>query len=136
MVRRPPRSTRTDTLFPYTTLFRSLHYRDWAGVVCYTGVASAPGHDTAVWLEQVLTHPSAHRSPAMVVQRLAEEGSKWLSRVTSAHRLHSFTMISYELGRPRVAVISSFERAGGEPLPKTLTHFVVSHARQIGRAHV
>src|SRR3546814_347968 len=28
MIRRPPRSTRTDTLFPYTTLFRS---RKWAG---------------------------------------------------------------------------------------------------------
>src|SRR3546814_7802348 len=30
MIRRPPRSTRTDTLFPYTTLFRSRvvgHYR-------------------------------------------------------------------------------------------------------------
>src|SRR3546814_12228723 len=26
MIRRPPRSTRTDTLFPYTTLFRS-HWR-------------------------------------------------------------------------------------------------------------
>src|SRR3546814_5965050 len=25
MIRRPPRSTRTDTLFPYTTLFRSRH---------------------------------------------------------------------------------------------------------------
>src|SRR3546814_9674935 len=29
MIRRPPRSTRTDTLFPYTTLFRSApYYRD------------------------------------------------------------------------------------------------------------
>src|SRR3546814_18986725 len=26
MIRRPPRSTRTDTLFPYTTLFRSLAF--------------------------------------------------------------------------------------------------------------
>src|SRR3546814_18268181 len=26
MIRRPPRSTRTDTLFPYTTLFRSWTY--------------------------------------------------------------------------------------------------------------
>src|SRR3546814_9963121 len=26
MIRRPPRSTRTDTLFPYTTLFRSLNF--------------------------------------------------------------------------------------------------------------
>src|SRR3546814_2327077 len=31
MIRRPPRSTRTDTLFPYTTLFRSN--------VCAAGVA-------------------------------------------------------------------------------------------------
>src|SRR3546814_2070666 len=33
MIRRPPRSTRTDTLFPYTTLFRSLenHFRALAG---------------------------------------------------------------------------------------------------------
>src|SRR3546814_16941765 len=28
MIRRPPRSTRTDTLFPYTTLFRSPFGRD------------------------------------------------------------------------------------------------------------
>src|SRR3546814_6661013 len=27
MIRRPPRSTRTDTLFPYTTLFRSIMYK-------------------------------------------------------------------------------------------------------------
>src|SRR3546814_13255818 len=34
MIRRPPRSTRTDTLFPYTTLFRSpavLRFRDAEG---------------------------------------------------------------------------------------------------------
>src|SRR3546814_6242004 len=33
MIRRPPRSTRTDTLFPYTTLFRSRkqyrYHPDW-----------------------------------------------------------------------------------------------------------
>src|SRR3546814_7390488 len=34
MIRRPPRSTRTDTLFPYTTLFRSrLHSRRETGEV-------------------------------------------------------------------------------------------------------
>src|SRR3546814_6898779 len=31
MIRRPPRSTRTDTLFPYTTLFRSLFAQPLAG---------------------------------------------------------------------------------------------------------
>src|SRR3546814_17482019 len=31
MIRRPPRSTRTDTLFPYTTLFRSRRCQDLPG---------------------------------------------------------------------------------------------------------
>src|SRR3546814_8485925 len=31
MIRRPPRSTRTDTLFPYTTLFRSGIYQNFDG---------------------------------------------------------------------------------------------------------
>src|SRR3546814_13847219 len=33
MIRRPPRSTRTDTLFPYTTLFRSQRGRDEIAVI-------------------------------------------------------------------------------------------------------
>src|SRR3546814_14705428 len=36
MIRRPPRSTRTDTLFPYTTLFRSL----LGGLAKFAGVRS------------------------------------------------------------------------------------------------
>src|SRR3546814_17762536 len=46
MIRRPPRSTRTDTLFPYTTLFRSKgialnHYR--IDHVAHLGPAVAAG---------------------------------------------------------------------------------------------
>src|SRR3546814_1374989 len=40
MIRRPPRSTRTDTLFPYTTLFRSLAAR--AGALGRVGLAVVP----------------------------------------------------------------------------------------------
>src|SRR3546814_2442626 len=32
MIRRPPRSTRTDTLFPYTTLFRSIDRAELARI--------------------------------------------------------------------------------------------------------
>src|SRR3546814_1541958 len=32
MIRRPPRSTLTDTLFPYTTLFRSVYVNSVSGV--------------------------------------------------------------------------------------------------------
>src|SRR3546814_9625326 len=37
MLRRPPRSTRTDTLFPYTTLFRSLLYATF-GILAFVSV--------------------------------------------------------------------------------------------------
>src|SRR3546814_1763446 len=33
MIRRPPRSTRTDTLFPYTTLFRSHHPKTSVSII-------------------------------------------------------------------------------------------------------
>src|SRR3546814_20741118 len=53
MIRRPPRSTRTDTLFPYTTLFRSERFREmqtftmklWtaaAGAAAATTMAAPP----------------------------------------------------------------------------------------------
>src|SRR3546814_2325652 len=41
MIRRPPRSTRTDTLFPYTTLFRSLLNYVIAIVLITVGLAVA-----------------------------------------------------------------------------------------------
>src|SRR3546814_11546482 len=34
MIRRPPRSTRTDTLFPYTTLFRSVRHSVGRSLPC------------------------------------------------------------------------------------------------------
>src|SRR3546814_8319151 len=36
MIRRPPRSTRTDTLFPYTTLFRSEVAMNHIRAQCYS----------------------------------------------------------------------------------------------------
>src|SRR3546814_6844313 len=48
MIRRPPRSTRTDTLFPYTTLFRSRPRR--------AGRAAAP--DPARWMRRARSRKS------------------------------------------------------------------------------
>src|SRR3546814_14224567 len=43
MIRRPPRSTRTDTLFPYTTLFRSSVIEEYLGTgAARAGVAHRP----------------------------------------------------------------------------------------------
>src|SRR3546814_7537326 len=59
MLRRPPRSTRTDTLVPYTTLFRSRY--DFTGPACHlvsTGPVDVPalkfeaGHQPVHYLKQ------------------------------------------------------------------------------------
>src|SRR3546814_12426939 len=42
MIRRPPRSTRTDTLFPYTTLFRSMIRRTPAVALVATSLFALP----------------------------------------------------------------------------------------------
>src|SRR3546814_777134 len=44
MIRRPPRSTRTDTLFPYTTLFRSILLADAVSYNEKTDTVSASGN--------------------------------------------------------------------------------------------
>src|SRR3546814_977257 len=41
MIRRPPRSTRTDTLFPYTTLFRSNVGTDYINVMLKPEIGSS-----------------------------------------------------------------------------------------------
>src|SRR3546814_6628815 len=51
MIRRPPRSTRTDTLFPYTTLFRSPSRRQKSEIAVFRGihVASATVDGRQAW---------------------------------------------------------------------------------------
>src|SRR3546814_11270083 len=46
MIRRPPRSTRTDTLFPYTTLFRS--NRQWKRLITEGGQVDRRRYETAI----------------------------------------------------------------------------------------
>src|SRR3546814_15970574 len=55
MIRRPPRSTRTDTLFPYTALFRSAAQGarfGHAGVVEADLAADLPGQQAAACVER------------------------------------------------------------------------------------
>src|SRR3546814_20396468 len=70
MIRRPPRSTRTDTLFPYTTLFRSYSPAGWqftsSGMswpwVCQSSMESATPMWRAMalmWIGQLVEPPIA-----------------------------------------------------------------------------
>src|SRR3546814_4200493 len=53
MIRRPPRSTRTDTLFPYTTLFRSVP-------------SDIPGGEDEIMLS-IVREPGATLQPAEIL---------------------------------------------------------------------
>src|SRR3546814_12418858 len=85
MIRRPPRSTRTDTLFPYTTLFRSAPVRrlvEW--------VADYYLAPHAAVLQMVLASASAldggrtsieYRVTGMVPERLTPQRAQALERL-------------------------------------------------------
>src|SRR5256885_9931438 len=58
MIRRPPRST----LFPYTTLFRSILEAGEVGPVCYITSVYCEGGDLQKWLQKNGPAPSRTRS--------------------------------------------------------------------------
>src|SRR3546814_3725473 len=72
MIRRPPRSNRTDTLFPYTTLFRSCAVEH-----VYHGV-EVGGQPEQV----ILDNAAAHFGPAM---REGVERLGWILAPTAAY---------------------------------------------------
>src|SRR3546814_15438068 len=99
MIRRPPRSTRTDTLFPYTTLFRSPEIRQerreppartlrhavrpaLLGDLRRIALGDRPG------ARRVHDHRGIARDPALVVRRLVPRRQVLPQHLTTA--LHVF----------------------------------------------
>src|SRR3546814_10633780 len=65
MIRRPPRSTRTDTLFPYTTLFRSLPMKTLATfLVCAFALGDASAASAQAHPDTAAPKPHAHSAVA------------------------------------------------------------------------
>src|SRR3546814_3276077 len=108
MIRRPPRSTRTDTLFPYTTLFRSI-----AGG---SGVASS-----TVWLASAILASSLPVLP--------------LPQADSARPQAARETIRGSFIKGDFAFIGETQLHGrGKPVNRCLHK---AHGRdEIGRAHV
>src|SRR3546814_10263846 len=76
MIRRPPRSTRTDTLFPYTTLFRSeleQHGTGRAELVHQPQAAQriGPGEDRPQLRELALSRSEEHTSELQSLMRIS-----------------------------------------------------------------
>src|SRR3546814_5068359 len=109
MIRRPPRSTRTDTLFPYTTLFRSKIGGD------RETAAARIGRQAGLTTEEVLRSPYAFiGSPQEVadhVRRVRDEMG--ISSFTvSGHLARNHAPVVDELaGRLRLRPARPFTRA-------------------------
>src|SRR3546814_1253428 len=67
MIRRPPRSTRTDTLFPYTTLFRSIS--DISG--SKSVIVGRSKKEVAIRLERIVARSEEHTSELQSLMRIS-----------------------------------------------------------------
>src|SRR3546814_20165832 len=83
MIRRPPRSTRTDTLFPYTTLFRSpiepVPGARRVDLVMVVGATDHPVAHEGVLVQHVVLQPGAslgHRLGNLARHRSEEHTSE------------------------------------------------------------
>src|SRR3546814_4747567 len=96
MIRRPPRSTRTDTLFPYTTLFRSqvprCHQED------HRGRPGREDHRDGVVARRGRRRERAARVDGALIRESPSEGSSWSEASRSEEHtseLQSLMRISY-----------------------------------------
>src|SRR3546814_21004678 len=99
MIRRPPRSTRTDTLFPYTTLFRS--HADPAvglGDVLHQPVDGVPGVGGMVGVAVV--ERAAQRARGHVVATGTIFAAHALDDADAAALHEPCLFLRQEIGRP------------------------------------
>src|SRR3546814_5467513 len=102
MIRRPPRSTRTDTLFPYTTLFRSsaLAQKCCRVCLCPQSESAPPNHIHPETDDCAVRDTRAHSSPAWRAAQSARHAGqprrKLLARSEEhTSELQSLMRISY-----------------------------------------
>src|SRR3546814_20545381 len=106
MIRRPPRSTRTDTLFPYTTLFRSY------------SLGTPNGVKVTVMLEELLA--AGHRGA---------EYDAWLIRINDGDQFSS----GFVAANPNSKIPALVDRSGPEPIRVFESGAILNHlAEQFG----
>src|SRR3546814_3424960 len=110
MIRRPPRSTRTDTLFPSTTLFRSL---DDGEVICESAAICR-------YFEALQPDPPLFGRSPVEIARI----ESWTRRIEN----DGYTAVVYAFRNSRDAFKGRAASGIWPPIPQI--------PEQIGRAHV
>src|SRR3546814_7261296 len=120
MIRRPPRSTRTDTLFPYTTLFRS-HSTKLHNAWKNHGSSGAVQHPRSGAVRPGSGMQSGENGVGMLARQCGEKAGKGIAAARAARQRYSD--VADEGRRPSVQQQQAIGEAG------RLAH-------EIGRAHV
>src|SRR3546814_10519147 len=133
MIRRPPRSTRTDTLFPFTTLFR-FHFHDVSELVIFDAVRGsflADGRRHAVAGGTVVFAPSMRHHD----YELAPGAKSW-TLIQIDPYLGEHLALQPDCAR-RARPFAARPDSAQWPRIETLAHWLraVSAASEIGRHH-
>src|SRR3546814_17813391 len=104
MILRPPRSTRTDTLFPYTTLFRSV--RDDVRTL-HRRIESGQGASGATQHDEILRHRT-EQAPLRI-----DDGGGRIGRARMGKR----GLVGWRGGTPMAAHQGQFDRGRDERDP-------------------
>src|SRR3546814_9481390 len=84
MIRRPPRSTRTDTLFPYTTLFRSFVTRPLTIIIGAAKIGTTNGNLVDCEDRRTGKLPRSRKTRAERPKKIDRKSTR-LNSVTNAH---------------------------------------------------
>src|SRR3546814_6420420 len=104
MIRRPPRSTRTDTLFPYTTLFRSPLSGGRGGLALSGGGRGRPSRPAAS--EGDASRSEEHTSELQSLMRISYAVFCLKKKKTSTHN-DTISLLDYAVCIPYIEHVNS-----------------------------
>src|SRR3546814_20702204 len=86
MIRRPPRSTRTDTLFPYTTLFRSEVIK-----ASTPGLRKILGDSTTYWASRLALNTPGRLNESQIAEKAKSKNRlAYRPSIPVFHMVHAF----------------------------------------------
>src|SRR3546814_16320710 len=127
MIRRPPRSTRTDTLFPYTTLFRSIAERKARGLgLTRPELAILLSYSKLVVFQQLVDSdvPEDPYLSRELVRYFPEPLQKKYARAMEDHRLKREIIATAVTNSPLNWMGAHFLQIGREPCRQRVCPYV------------
>src|SRR3546814_3023054 len=123
MIRRPPRSTRTDTLFPYTTLFRSFILP--GGLYSYADyIHRLSPADWIVKQHGATSRPKYIRRGKDCLRNVLHRYHRPIGRLTA---ITDGTIVEHQIANGRRVAVAAYEHVAGKDGDRTGTRLNSCH---------